>query len=166
MSVSAIVFRGGFSVDWSIDRDPLHQIRLPFVCHQLRETPTLCVALMSKRVVVVIDDDPSMRTSLARLLRAHGFDCETYASAEEFLDGFSTSKANCVLIDINLGSGLSGIGLCKRLRKSGRSFNIVVMTGVDIQQTKKKAIEAGCDAYLHKPFSRHSLIDAIEKPAG
>jgi FixJ family two-component response regulator len=120
----------------------------------------------AKRIVAVIDDDSSMRTSLARLLRTHGFGCETYASAEEFLDGFSTSKANCVLIDINLGSGLSGIELCKRLRESGRSFNIVLMTGVDIQQNKKKAIEAGCDAYLHKPFSRQSLIDAIERPAG
>ena len=120
---------------------------------------------MFKRVVAVIDDDPSMRTSLARLLRAHGFGCETCASAEEFLDGFSTSKANCVLIDIDLGRGLSGIELCERLKKSGCSLTIIVMTGVDIQENKKRAIEAGCDAYLHKPFSRHSLIDAIENPA-
>jgi FixJ family two-component response regulator len=121
---------------------------------------------MFKRVVAIIDDDPSMRTSLARLLRAHGFNCEIYASAEEFLDSFSISKANCALIDVNLGDGLSGIELCERLRKSGRSLNLVVMTGVDIQQNKKKAIEAGCDAYLHKPFARHALIDAIEKRAG
>ena len=126
----------------------------------------LCGDLMFKRVVAIIEDDPSMRTSLSRLLRAHGFGCETYASAEEFLDGFSISKANCALIDINLGNGLSGIELCERLRKSGRSLTVVVMTGVDIQQNKNKAIEAGCDAYLHKPFSRHALIDAIEKRAG
>ena len=120
---------------------------------------------MFKRTVAVIDDDHSMRTSLARLLRAKGYACETCASAEEFLDGFATSKANCLLIDIDLGSGLSGIELCKRLRQSGRSLNIVVMTGVDILQNKKKAIEAGCNAYLHKPFSSHSMIDAIEKRA-
>ena len=121
--------------------------------------------LMFKRVVAVIDDDPSMRTSLARLLRAKGYACETCASAEEFLDGFTTSQANCVLVDINLGSGLSGIELCKRLKASGRSLNVIVMTGVDIQQNKKEAIEAGCNAYLHKPFSPHTLIDAIEKRA-
>jgi DNA-binding response OmpR family regulator len=121
---------------------------------------------MSKRVVAVIEDDSSLRTSLARLLRAKGYACETCGSAEEFLDGFAISKANCVLIDIHLGSGLSGIQLCKRLRESGRSLNVIVMTGVDIQQNEKKAIEAGCNAYLHKPFSPHSLIDAIEKGAG
>ena len=115
--------------------------------------------------MAIIEDDPSLRTSLGRLLRAHGYACETCGSAEEFLDGFATSKANCVLVDINLGSGLSGIELCERLRESGRSLNVVVMTGVDIQHNEKKAIEAGCNAYLHKPFSPHALIDAIEKRA-
>ena len=120
---------------------------------------------MPKRVVAVIDDDPSMRTSLARVLRAKGYACETYASAEAFLDHFAISKATCVLIDINLGDGLSGIELCKRLRASSQSLDIIMMTGVDILQNKKKAIEAGCNAYLRKPFSPRALIDAIEKRA-
>jgi CheY-like chemotaxis protein len=51
---------------------------------------------------------------------------------EAFLDYFTTSHARCVLSDINLGSGLSGIELCKRLRKSGRSLKIVLMTAFDI----------------------------------
>ena len=71
-----------------------------------------------------------------------------------------------MLIEINFGSGLSGIELCKRMRELGRSLNIVVMTAVDIRQNEIKAIEAGCNAYLHKPFSPHTLIDAIEKRAG
>ncbi len=121
---------------------------------------------MPKPVVAVIEDDRSLRISLARLLRAHGYACETCGSAEEFLDGFTTSKANCVLIDINLGSGQSGIELCKHLRASGRSLNVIVMTGVDIQHNKKEAINAGCNAYLHKPFSPRTLFDAIEKRAG
>jgi DNA-binding response OmpR family regulator len=120
---------------------------------------------MSKRVVAIIEDDPSMRKSLARLLTLRGFVCETCGSAEEFLDHFTTSNAICVLSDINLGSGLSGIELCKRLRKSGRSLTIVLMTAFDNQQNEKRAIEAGCDAYLHKPFSSHALIDAIKARA-
>ena len=55
---------------------------------QPHNTAILCGDLMFKRVVAVIDDDPSMRTSLSRLLRANGYACETCASAEEFLDGF------------------------------------------------------------------------------
>jgi DNA-binding response OmpR family regulator len=121
---------------------------------------------MCKRVVAIIEDDSSLRTSLARLLRAKGYACETCGSAEEFLDHFARSTASCVLVDINLGDGLSGIELCKRMRASNWSLNIVMMTGVDIQQNEKKAFEAGCNAYLHKPFSPHTLIDAIEKRAG
>jgi len=120
---------------------------------------------MSKPVVAVIDDDPRLRASLARLLRVKGYICETWGSAEEFLGAFAASMANCLLIDINLGSGLSGIELCKRLKASRRSLNIIVMTAIDVQQSEKEAIKAGCNAYLHKPFSPQSLIDAIEKLA-
>jgi DNA-binding response OmpR family regulator len=117
---------------------------------------------MSKRIVAIIDDDPGLRKSLARLLRAHGYVCDTWKSAEEFLEGFATSQANCLLIDINLGSGLSGIDLFKRLRASGQSLNIIIVTGANIRQNEIKATEAGCDAYLHKPFSPQILIDAVE----
>lgn len=122
--------------------------------------------MMPKRVVAIIDDDPSMRVSLARLLRVKGFACEACSSAEEFLNHFSTSYAKCVIIDINLGDGLSGIELCKRLRAAGRHLNIILMTGVSTQQNEKKAVDAGCDTFLAKPFSRHALFDAIEKLAG
>ena len=71
---------------------------------------TVPTDLMFKRVVAVIDDDHSIRTSLARLLRAHGYACETCASAEEFLNGFATSKAKSLLIDIDLGSGAFASG--------------------------------------------------------
>jgi FixJ family two-component response regulator len=121
---------------------------------------------MSKRVVAIIEDDLSLRTSLVRLLRTIGYVCETWRSTEEFLDRLAISKANCVLIDIDLGDGLLGIELCKRLRASGRTLNIIVMTGVDGKQNEIKAAEAGCNAYLHKPFSFHALIGAIEKRAG
>jgi FixJ family two-component response regulator len=114
------------------------------------------------QVVAVIDDDPSMRTSVTRVLHASGYLCETYGSAEEFLEGLAATKADSALIDIHLG-GLSGIELCKRLTASGRFHNVILMTGIDIEANEAKAINAGCSAYLHKPFSARSLIDAIKK---
>jgi CheY-like chemotaxis protein len=67
-----------------------------------------------------------------------------------------------VLIDIHM-DGLSGIELCKRLTASGRFLNVILMTGIVIEANEAKAFSAGCNAYLHKPFSTRSLIDAIEK---
>ena len=51
------------------------------------------------------------------------------------------------------------------MKASRRSLNVIVMTAIDVQQSEKEAIKAGCNAYLHKPFSPQSLIDAIEKLA-
>jgi FixJ family two-component response regulator len=114
------------------------------------------------RVVAIIEDDPSMLSAVARLLRAHGVIPETYASAEAFLVNIAASKANCLLIDIHLG-GLSGIDLCRRLKAYDRFRNIILMTAVDNKVTENKAIEAGCTAYLRKPFSDRVLIDAIAR---
>jgi|BarGraNGADG00212_1021973.scaffolds.fasta_scaffold08228_3 FixJ family two-component response regulator len=116
------------------------------------------------QIVAVIDDDIGMRTSVTRVLQASKYICETYSSAEEYLDGLAASKANSVLIDIHM-DGLSGIELCTRLKASGRFLNVILMTGIDIEANEAKAFKAGCNAYLHKPFSTRSLIDAIEKRA-
>ena len=112
------------------------------------------------RRVAVVEDDPSMRTSVARLLRIHGIDSELYSSAEAFLAGLADSMADCVLADIHLG-GLSGIELCRCLKASGRFPRVVVMTALDNKATEKEAINAGCAAYLAKPFSAASLMEAI-----
>jgi FixJ family two-component response regulator len=121
---------------------------------------------MSKCVVVIVDDDPSVRASLARLMRVKGFACKTFSTAEEFLDHFANCNPGCMVIDINLGRGISGIELCRRLRKSGLRLKIVLMTGVSSQQNEQEAMAAGCDAFLAKPFSPHALLDVIEKPVG
>lgn len=114
------------------------------------------------RVVAVVEDDPSMLSAVARLLRAHGVIAETYVSAEAFLGSVAATKANCLLIDIHLG-GLSGIDLCRRLKACSRFRNIILMTAVDNKATENNAIEAGCTAYLRKPFSDRVLFEAIER---
>jgi FixJ family two-component response regulator len=116
----------------------------------------------AKRVVAIVEDDASMSTSIARLLRIHGFIAEIYNSAEEFLDSLAASKASCALVDVNLG-GLSGIELCERLTASGRISNVIVMTAMDNKGNRERAIKAGCSEFLHKPFAAHSLIEAIEQ---
>jgi DNA-binding response OmpR family regulator len=107
---------------------------------------------MSRPVVAVIEDDPSLRTSLARLLRAKGYACETCGAAEEFLDHFVSSRASCVLIDINFGSGLSGIALCKRLKafSADSSATAYVPSGAD-QLTLDTAIDVSADLVLTEP---------------
>ena len=115
------------------------------------------------RKVTVIDDDPTMLKAIERLLRIKGFDVETFASAEEFLAG--TGKASCLILDIHLG-GMSGIELRRRLVASGAGPPTIFITAVDDEDTRKAATNAGCVAYLPKPFLASLLIGAIDKATG
>ena len=117
-----------------------------------------------RQVVAVIDDDPAMLKAIERLLGAKGFDVEAFASAEAFLAGAAASEATCLVLDIHLG-GMSGIELRRRLVESGSRLPVIFITALDDDATRKEAMEAGCVAFLRKPFLSHLLIDAIEKAA-
>ena len=110
--------------------------------------------------VAVVEDDPSMLQGLNRLLSAHGFRVQTFASAELFLDHIANCEAKCLLLDIHLG-GISGIDLKRQLTASGSNLPVIFMTAIDTQFTRQEAFDVGCVAYLRKPFLAKLLIDAI-----
>lgn len=112
------------------------------------------------RTIAVVDDNPSMLQGLNRLLSAHGFRVQTFASAELFLDDIAKCEAECLLLDVHLG-GISGIGLQRQLISSGRKMPVIFMTAIDTEATRQEAFEVGCVAYLRKPFLSQLLIDAI-----
>lgn len=114
------------------------------------------------RTIIIIDDNPSMLQSLNRLLSAHGFHVRTFASAESFLDDFANCEADCLLLDIHL-DGISGIELQRRLISSGIDLPVIFMTAMDNEMTRQEAFDAGCIAYLRKPFLGKLLIDAINR---
>lgn len=119
---------------------------------------------MSKRqaIVAVVDDDPSMLRAMETLLDAHGFGTLLFESAEEFLAQGAATKAECLLLDINL-AGISGIELHKRLSLSGSRLPTIFMTALEDERMRSQAIGAGAIAFLRKPFPARQLIDAIEK---
>jgi FixJ family two-component response regulator len=116
------------------------------------------------RTIAVVEDDPSMLQGLSRLLSAHGFRVVGFTSAESFLDDVAQSEAACLVVDIHLG-GISGIDLKRRLIASGSDFPVIFMTAIDSEATRQEAVEAGCVAYLRKPFLARLLIDAINQVA-
>jgi FixJ family two-component response regulator len=70
--------------------------------------------------------------------------------------------ATCLLLDIHLG-GISGIELQRRLAASGSKWPVIFMTANDDEVTRNQAMDAGCIAYLQKPFAQHVLLNAISK---
>ena len=116
----------------------------------------------TRRSVFVVDDDPSMRTGIKRLLRVHGFHSKLFESASALLCHEDFGEALCFILDINL-NGESGIELCRCLSDKGVRLPVIYITGNDSEANRAAAIESGCIAYLTKPFAAPSLIEPIEK---
>ena len=115
-----------------------------------------------KKIVAVVDDDPSMLGAAENLLDANGYKAELFASAEDFLSSGLASQIDCLLLDIHLG-GLSGIELQRQLKASHSKLPIIFMTAVEDEAVRRQALNAGCVACLRKPFPASKLVDAIEK---
>jgi DNA-binding response OmpR family regulator len=112
-----------------------------------------------RKVIIVIDDDPSMLRGLTRLLRADGFDVDTFTSADRF---YCSPEAVCIILDIHL-NGQSGIEFSRRLTESGILLPTIFITADDSEATRKLALESGCIAYLTKPFAAEALLAALPR---
>ena len=115
-------------------------------------------------IVIVVDDNPDFLKSVARLLTVHGLTARTFSSAEALLDHGDVPTATCLLLDIHLG-GISGIEFQRQLVAAGSKCPAIFMTAIDDDTTRKEAMDAGCIAYLRKPFAPHLLLHAIGKAA-
>ena len=114
--------------------------------------------------VFVVDDDLSVRTSVSRLLRAHGFVATPFDSAGALLNHGGMEKAICIVLDIDL-DGKSGIDLRRSLMERGVTAPVIYITGNDSPATRTAAVASGCIAYLRKPFSAESLIESVTRAA-
>jgi FixJ family two-component response regulator len=118
---------------------------------------------MSKRpLVLVLDDDEGMLTALERTLKVHGFSPAIFHCRHDFLAGANLEEAACLILDIDLDERLSGIELARQLKRAGQSVPVIFITGSDLERTRADALEAGCIAYLTKPFEASALIGAIQ----
>ena len=112
--------------------------------------------------VGIVDDDPSIRCSLARVFRADGIRVETFGSAEEFLDRTILSEPQCIVLDVHLGA-LSGFELQDRLAALGSSTPIIFITAHEEIPSSRLARRAGACGFLRKPFDTEALI-ALVRP--
>jgi FixJ family two-component response regulator len=120
---------------------------------------------MGPATVFVVDDDPSIRPALKRLLTSAGLSVETFASAEEFLELFDRKTAGCLVLDARL-TGMNGFELQARLTAIAPTMPVIVITAVGDAQIEDDSLRAGAVAVLRKPFSPQALLDAIARVLG
>jgi FixJ family two-component response regulator len=110
--------------------------------------------------VFVIDDDPSMRRALERQLRTAGFQVETFASAQEYLDRVPRAEVGCIVTDLRM-PGLSGLDLQASLAQSGAALPMVFISAHGDIPSTVHAMRSGALNFLPKPFSDSQILAAI-----
>ena len=115
---------------------------------------------VSPSMVLVVDDDISVRESLELLLRHEGFDVETFVSAQEFLGRLVVTVPNCLVLDISL-PGINGLGLQKVVAVERHEMPIIFITGHGDIPITVQAMKAGAVEFLTKPFSDEILLNAV-----
>jgi two-component system KDP operon response regulator KdpE len=112
--------------------------------------------LSEKSRLLIVDDEPALRRALHATLSGSEFEVSEARSGEEALSALPTARPDLVLLDINM-PGMSGFEVCRRLRKSAPQVGIVMVTVRDSEEDKVRALEAGADDFVTKPYRLREL---------
>lgn len=111
--------------------------------------------------VLVTDDDPSLRKALNNTLHSLGFDVREARDGEHALAEIRRDHCDAVLLDINM-PGMGGIAACREMRKLFPVLQILMLSVRDREEEKVRALEAGADDYVVKPFSIPELVARLK----
>ncbi len=118
--------------------------------------------MADRPLVVIVDDDQSLRNATRNLLKAAGFSTATFEDAESFLGSASRAAAACLVADMRM-PGMSGLELYQALVASGDGIPTVIITAHPDEPTQSRAREAGITCYLSKPFAPDDLLECVRE---
>lgn len=118
--------------------------------------------MVNRSMVVVVDDDESVREALPDLLREFGFAARAFSSAEEFLATDYFGGTDCLILDIAM-PGMTGPELHRELKRRGHEIPVIFITAHADESIRPRLIKQGAVACLFKPFSESDLLGALKK---
>ena len=110
--------------------------------------------------VAIVDDEPAVRTALARLLEASSFETATYGSAREFIDSMRRGVPECLIVDVHMPD-FTGLDLQRYLNRVNKKIPTIVITAFDDAGIRERSAASGAKAFLTKPLHGPTLIEAI-----
>jgi two-component system response regulator FixJ len=117
---------------------------------------------MAEPTVYIVDDEPAIRHSLELLLRSVGIPAQSFASATDFLDAYSTDLDGCLIADVRM-PGMSGLQLQEALAERGAGLPVIIITGHGDIGMAVRAMKAGAADFIEKPFNEQALLDAVHR---
>jgi FixJ family two-component response regulator len=113
-----------------------------------------------RQLIVIVDDEESVRRALKRLMVSAGFRAQSFASGAEFIESLRVSQPACVVLDLHMPV-MSGFDIQQRLHDDKNHIPVIVITGQDDDESQQRALSAGAVAYLRKPVDDQALLHAI-----
>ena len=113
-------------------------------------------------IVFVVDDDDAVRNSLRLLLKSASLSTTAFASAQEFLAGWTADQPGCLVLDVRM-PGMSGLELQEELNRRGAIIPVIFISGHADVPMAVEAIQHGAFDFLQKPFGDQDLIDRIQR---
>jgi len=111
-------------------------------------------------LVLVVDDDESMRDSICCLLETERIPCRMFASAQEFLEFYLRTQSGCILLDIRM-PGMDGMELLENLKEQGIQMPVIIITGHGDVSLAVRAMKQGAFDFIEKPFKAQDLLDRV-----
>ena len=118
--------------------------------------------MTDQSVVMIVDDDDSVRRAARRLIKSYGLAVETFASADEFLASGRLKDTACLVLDVHM-PGMDGFELQSHLIATGVNIPIVFITAYVNEIGRAQALKAGAYCYLVKPFEADDLLNCIHR---
>ena len=106
--------------------------------------------------ILVVDDDPGVRTALDRALRLDGYDVTTVADGEAALASLALEAPDAMVLDLGL-PGIDGLDVARRMREAGDDTPVLMLTARDAVHDRVLGLDAGADDYVVKPFALAEL---------
>jgi len=113
-------------------------------------------------LVIVVDDDEAVRSSMKLLLKSVGLPAVAYSSAQEFLENHDPQQPGCVVLDVRM-PGMSGLELQQLLNLRGAIIPVIFITGHGDIPMAVEAMQHGAFDFLQKPFRDQDLLDRVQK---
>lgn len=111
--------------------------------------------------VYIVDDDDAVREALGALLGSVSQPCQSFASAEAFLEQATPGMRGCLLLDVRM-PGMSGLELQRILQERGITLQVIIITGHGDVPMAVRALKTGAADFIEKPFNEQELLDRIQ----
>lgn len=123
------------------------------------------IELSKPPLICIVDDDESVRSATASLVRSLGYDAASFASAEQLLAWARLGEADCLVTDVQM-PGMGGLELQSRLADLGRGLPVIFITAFPEERIRCRAEAAGACGFLSKPFDGSELIRCLDGALG